>query len=281
MHEGREVRFYAILDWIGGKDAHASPELLRALGLNFVRSVEDLPEGAGAYISGYDADVAEVAELRRRGVPIVDHACPWIRRLREQIQATPPTHQAVVMLDDGADGREPHVVYRCYRTIFPPGTIFIDAESFAAKLAAGRDGRPLRLMVYATFRPAEAERVVEHVRREYPHPDHQLGLHGETLCYWTKKQGLLAEIVRVVPERRLDEVWILCLKTGDRSTMSIVSQVAEAGARPRLITAVGDIPEELPADVRVGVLVTPMPTAGLVRVLAQTIADRFGAVRGA
>jgi hypothetical protein len=113
-YEGKKVKFYVILDWVFRKNRGANMEWIKELGGNFVQSFKDLPEGAGIYITGYDSDIHELKQAEKRGIPIIDRACPWVRQFKKQIQdINRQTEQAVIMIDKG------HMVYDCYKVASP------------------------------------------------------------------------------------------------------------------------------------------------------------------
>lgn len=251
-YQGRKVRFYAVLSWVMENGHGANPRWVEKSGYSIVRSLADLPDGAGVLVTGYDADAEELTALRRKGTPIIDKPCPWIRRLKETLERDDEKRQRVLMIDTE------HMVHRCFRSIYPRGTIVVDMDDYADRLARERDGRPLALAAYATFRPADVEAVAAYISKTYPHPDNETAKAADTLCMWTG-QGILEEITRRVEDERLDEVWIVCSSAKDRSTKSLIRQVRDAGAEPLLIDAEDAIPSTTDSGKRIGVLCAPIP----------------------
>jgi 4-hydroxy-3-methylbut-2-enyl diphosphate reductase IspH len=269
-HEGRSVRFHVILDWVMRENRGANAQWVKEIGGNVVQSARDLPEGDGVFITGYDCDIQERRDLERRGVPIVDRACPWVKEFRDQLLALDSsTHQAVVMIDEG------HMVYQCYRSIIPRDAILVQPEDYRERIDRERDpGRALRLIVYTVYRRKDAENVIAHIREFHGHPLNILDGYEKTLCVWTK-QGLFEEMAAVIPAERLTEVWIICSSDADRSTRSIINEVADRGALPRVIREESEIPDSPPDDARIGVLMAPIPMPKKALAIKETIRKRF------
>jgi 4-hydroxy-3-methylbut-2-enyl diphosphate reductase IspH len=268
--EGRQVKFYVILDWVMRTDRGANLEWVKEFGGNVVPSVEDLPLEAGVFITGYDCDLEERRELEARGIPIIDRACPWVKEFRDQLLSLDQTtHQAVVMIDQG------HMVRECYRSIIPTDAILVGHNDFVERIRTAKDPRrALKLIVYTVFRPQDAERASDFIRKEYPHPANDLDGYKRSLCVWTK-QGLLEEMREAIPRERLKSVWIICSSDVDRSTRSLINQATDCGAEPLILRSAADIPVQVADGDRIGVLMAPIPMPRAALALKEEIRRRF------
>jgi 4-hydroxy-3-methylbut-2-enyl diphosphate reductase IspH len=268
-YNGTKIKFYLILKWIMSNTRGANLKALDEMGLNYVETIEHLPKGAGIYITGYDADVQELEQVRKAGVPIIERPCPWVRQLRTQIMETnSDSHQCIIMID------KDHMVYDCYKSIFPMDTIIVEIDNYKEEIKIHKNEKPVHFLVYATFRKKDAERVIDYINRNFNHPDNILDGYHRTLCNWTR-QGLLEEINCEIASRNLQEIWVICSSEGDRSTISILEEVRESGAKPIIIKDSNDIPEKIDDDLRFGVLFAPIPLSTKVKKIKSTIKERF------
>lgn len=267
--QGKPVKFYLILNWISSRKRGANPTFLDEQGVNYVKTIYDLPEGAGIYTTGYDADLVELEIVKKKGIPVIESPCPWIKKIKQQLlEVDTATHQCVFMIDHG------HIVYDCYQSIFPDGTIVINPETFKDEIDRKRNGKPLYLIVYAVFRKKDAERVVNFIDQNYNHPDNILNGYQQTLCRWTR-QGLLEELEETITGRGLDEVWIICNSEVDRSTKSIIQEVKENGSMPVIIKTESDIPEDSVCDKKIGVVIAPIPLTNKAKNIINIIKNRY------
>src|SRR5262245_31674171 len=91
-YEGKK-RFYRVSGWTsrsadGAPDSlarGASPAWLDEIGVATVPTIDDLPPGAGVYVSAYDGNVGDLAALEARNVSMIHGVCPWVERLRDEL----------------------------------------------------------------------------------------------------------------------------------------------------------------------------------------------------
>ena len=265
----KEVQFYLILDWIKRKNKGANMEWLNEIEVNYVQSVEDLPEGAGIYITGYDADLQELAKAKAKGIPILENPCPWIKKLREELfRVNTETHQLVLMIIKG------HMVYDCYQSAFPDDIIVVEPETYEEEISKLKNDKPIHFLVYAAFRQKDALQVIDYINENYPHPENNLDTYKKTICMWTK-QGVFEEIQETVKEKKLDEIWIICSSEGDTSTRSLVREVRESGTKPYLVKSEEDIPQTVDPKLNIGVLYAGIPLSNIMKTFATIIKERF------
>jgi 4-hydroxy-3-methylbut-2-enyl diphosphate reductase IspH len=266
---GNKVKFYLILKWIKNNKRGTNMNALKEIGVNYVESIEQLPEEAGIYVTGYDADIEELEKAKKSGIPIIERPCPWVRQLRDQIMdVNADTHQCIIMIDTD------HMVYDCYKSAMPEDTIVVDPNNYKTKISEKKNKKPINLLVYATFRKQDAERVIDYIKSNYDHQDNILHSYQKTLCCWTK-QGLLEEVEIEVRNQNLEQIWVICSSEHDRSTISILSQIKEAGAKPVIIKEINDIPDKIDGNLRIGVLFAPIPLSTNAKNIKNKIRERF------
>ena len=269
-------KFYVILDWVQKKSKKndevkrgGNPKWLDEIGINTVQSVKNLPENAGIYITGYDSDIVELASAKDKGIPIINNACPWVLRIKKQLlEINSKTHQCIFMID------KEHMVYECYKSIIPKDAIIINPSNYKEMIKKHHNGKAVYLVVYAVFRKKEAARVADYIHANYPNQDNNLYGYKETLCCWVN-QGLLEEIEHKTKELDLNEIWVICSSNGDRSTMSVLSEVKESGADSVIIKKESDIPDCI-KNKNIGVLVAPIPISSSVKNIINIIKNKYG-----
>lgn len=251
--EGKKIKFHIILKWVFGNVKGVNLEWLKETNINYVNTIDELPKGAGIYTGGYDADLLELEEAKKRGIPLFERPCPWIRQIREQLLVLDSNKfQCVFMIDAG------HMVYNCYQSVFPDDIIIVNPENYKEEIIKNKNKKPISLIVYSVFRKKDIERVTEFINNNFPHPENRFDGYRKTLCIWTK-QGLLEEIEEEVKTRELDEIWVICSSEHDRSTISILNEIKDSGAKPVIIKAYEDINNINSNGLRVGVLQAPIP----------------------
>lgn len=264
------VEHYAVLEWNGttARSIEAIREWFEADGIRYVDRLEDLPEGAGVLIMGYDIPPEKERELAAAGIPHRRINCRWVAKdLREELQRVDAAHQCVLMIERG------HVVDRNYHSLYPPGTILVDVGDYQEQLGAHKDARPAHLIPYATYRDKDVEAVERHIASTYPHPDNIF--FRDSMCSWSTTQGLFDEIREKVRGRALTEVWIVCNHPRNVSVKSLQREIVENGAIAKLISTPAEIPEDARPDARIGVVVAPVPYPRETEILAA-IRARWG-----
>ena len=268
-YNGRNVKFYLILNWIHRNNHGANIGFLEQYNMNYVPTLNDLPEGAGAYAVGYDLDLGDLEQIRKKGIPLIEDSCPRIKLLRNQLlNSDSGSHQLVFMIYDY------HLIYKCYESAFPDDIIIINPENYETQLLKNKNEKPVRLLVYGVFRPKEVESVVSLINTHYFHENNILDSYNETRCCWTK-QGLLEEIEDAVKQEKIDEVWIICSNEEDTSTRGIIKESRENGADTLIIKSQADIPERIDDNRNYGVIIAPIPISDDIKKCVSLIRERF------
>lgn len=270
-------KFYAILDWVQKKkDKSLNSEVLKGvnpkwvneIGGNVVQSFKDLPENAGIYITGYDSNLIEIEKAKKKNITIIDNACPWVRRIKDQIlDVNTNTHQCAILID------KDHVVYECYKSILPKNTIILSVENYKDEIDNNFIGKPIYLIVYSVFRKKESERIKKYILKKCPGKKHILDGYKKTLCCWTN-QGILEEIEESIKIEKLDEIWVICSSENDRSTKSILNEIIENGVEPVILKKEKDIPVKI-NNKKIGVLLAPVPVSSEIKNIINKIKIQY------
>ena len=272
-YEGKKIKFNVILYWIKTKTRGANIEWMDEIGVNYVQSISDLNDNDGVYITGYDSDIEDVKELKKRKIPIIDHKCPWIGELKNQIlSVNTATHQCIIMID------KDHMVYKCYKYIIPEDAIIIQPENYKEILSKQSIVKPVQLIVYAVNRKKDVNDVIEYIDNHFKNPNNIIDGYKKTLCCWAN-QGCIEEIEESIKNYDLDEMWVICSSEHDRSTMSILNEIKDNGAEYKLIKKEDDIPSQIDKNSRIGVLLAPIPLSKKKRDLVSIIRIRYGSLK--
>ena len=268
-YKGKKTKFYLVLNWIHRNNHGANIEFIKQLDMNYIESLNDLPEGGGVYAVGYDVDLEDLNRIKKENIPFIEDSCPRIRLLRDQLlSVNPKTHQVVFMIYDY------HLVYSCYESAFPEDIIIINPENYLSQFALKRNNKPIHLLVYGVFRPKEVQQVISHIKDAYNNADNILDSYNATRCCWTK-QGLLEEIDAAIAKEKLNEVWVVCSNEEDTSTRGIAKEILENGASVHYIKSNVDIPESVDAGKKYGVIVAPIPLSEKIMNCVDEIKSRY------
>lgn len=268
-YNGKKIKFYAILNWVSGSGRGIKPKWAVERNLNIVNTIYDLPEGAGIYTTGYDANLEELEIAYNKGIPIIERPCISMRDLRDKLlNLNPKTHQLIFMIDEG------HIIHECYKSKLPDDVIIVQEFNFEEILIKHKIKKPIYLLVYPAFRVKDALRLIKFINENYPHPDNYLNSYITTRCLWSK-QGLLEEIEEKVKTEKLDEIWIICSSEIDRSAQSVINEVKESGAKYLIIKNEKDIPKSVESGKNIGVLRTPIPLTKSVEGIILKIKEKF------
>ncbi|MBI3599181.1 MAG: hypothetical protein HY097_00865, partial [Nitrospinae bacterium] len=220
--------YYVIADWNSIDGKGIQKEYLSKMGIPYVNSVEELPEGAGVAVSAYDGDHQEIKYLREKGVPIYEQVCPWIKKLRDIFLNNIEGYQYVFLCE------EDHMIAVNYRNIFPEGTILITPDNYREKLDRLNPNQPIFFIVYAAFRVKDSQRIIQYIKDNYNHPNNIY--HTDTICQWSGgKNSIFDEVSKVYRNMNLDEVWVITSSEKNTSVKSLIREFTEVGLKYRLV----------------------------------------------
>lgn len=247
--------YYVIVNWNSLEGKGIQKEYLKKMKIPYVDSVKDLPKNAGIFISAYDGDPLEIEQLRKKGVPVYEQVCPWIRKLQNIFINPIENYQYVFMCEDD------HMVAVNYRNIFPLGTILVNRDNYVERMKKIDSNRPIYFVVYAAFRMKDAQRVIDYIKQNYNHPNNIYCT--ETICQWAGgKNTIFTEIDEVKKMGEVEEVWLINSSEKNTSVQSIMRELDELRLKYRLIKTIRDIediPNEELKNKTIGVLRAPNP----------------------
>lgn len=268
-YNGKKIKFYVILNWVFKKSIGANLKWINELKLNYVNTINELPEDAGIYVTGYDADLLELEQVKKKNIPIIEHPCPWIKKLRDQLyNVNKTTHQCIFLIDND------HLIFECYKYIFPEDIIIINTDNYKEEIKNKKSNKPIHFITYSTFRENDVKRIIDFINKFYYHPDNILNGYKKSLCQWTK-QGLLEEIREEITNKKLDEIWIICSSEHNRSTKSIINEINENNTKSIIIKNEDDMPKNISGNKRIGILEAPIPLPKNINILKDKIKKKY------
>lgn len=247
------VEYYLILDWIMSLDGTkgVGTGWLDSKGYRYVKNISELPESAGVYVTSYGGRTEDIEYLKSGNIPLIEKICPWVNLLIKEILSFASCEQGIVMID------KDHMVYNNYKSIFPEDTIIVDELNYKEEIKKFDNGKPKHFVVYNTFRPIEAERVIEYIK--HIHPDKEHVFQTKTICGWTLRAGLFEEIRTAVDKHSLDEIWVIAGGKKNRSLLSIINETRETSIDYSVISDLADIKMPYERSKNIGVLKAPVP----------------------
>lgn len=249
--EGKIIDYYLNLEWVGSGGMGVNKDFLNLMKIRYVNNIDELPEGAGLFISSYDGDLLKIKELEKKNIPILyEGICPWATAFKRQLLKVTDSHQCIILID------ESHLLYRNYISIIPQNTIIVNEKNYKEKLKEAIIRKPIYFITYATFRKKEALKIIEYININYPNPDNYFYI--RTLCSWSTQQGLFEEIQDKLNKKELDEMWILCNDDKNRSVKSIINEIEEYTIKTIIISDIADIPKDT-ENKNIGIIIAPIP----------------------
>lgn len=252
IRDNNGIDYYINLEWSGSKDAGISSDYLDQNNLRYIHTLNDLPEGAGIYISTYDGDLIKIEELKKNNIPFVYKGiCPWAVAYKKQLLKVPDYYQCVLLID------ETHLLLKNYLSIIPDKSIIVSDKNYEKNIKEQYLNKPLYFIPYATFRKKDFERIVDYITINFP--DQNNIFINKTLCGWVTHQGLFEEIHDKLEAGQLDEIWIICSDDKNRSARSLINEIREYRINTIPISAIDDIPQKIDKNKKIGILVAPVP----------------------
>ena len=234
-----EKKLFVITDWISRDAGKVGVDLkwLKGLGVPAVRSLRELPQGHDFEVinTGYDSIVHEEEVLRKRGIPIVDLPCPFIRKVRRLFEAADPAFQYVLLCETN------HIIVRNFASIFPKDLILVQMKNYRERIASEQNGKPLRLIPYVTFLPKHVETVFSHIERSFPDRKNDKIV---TRCMWVRGNASpILEIEQLGSEQLADARTALLITTPGSVNKSLVSLTETLEARQLAVVNISSLAE--------------------------------------
>ena len=160
---------------------------LKARGLRFVESLDDVPDGATVLFSAHGVAPAVREEARLRGLAAVDATCPFVARAHRAARAFAARGVPVVVV-----GHADHVEVRGLVGEAPACRVVASAEEVAA--LPFPSSSPLGVLCQTTLSFGTVHAVLEALRARYPHLE---TTPAADICTATRdRQRAVAEFVR-------------------------------------------------------------------------------------
>jgi 4-hydroxy-3-methylbut-2-enyl diphosphate reductase len=232
----------------------------RALGVEFVDDIEDVPEGAPLMLSAHGSAPEVVAAARAQGGFVVNAVCPLVTKVHHEVKVRAGKGYTVVYV-----GHEGHDEAVGTMAVAPKHIALVESED---DLAAMPDpGTPVALLAQTTLSHHDWKGVLDAARERWP----ELWMPGRSdLCFaTTNRQSALQEIAP-----RCDAV--IVLGSANSSNTVALEKVARAAGAP-LVLRINGV-DELPTDLHgtVGVTAGASAPEELVQAVIDRLAPRDG-----
>ena len=134
---------------------------LKARGLRFVESLDEVPDGATVLFSAHGVAPAVRAEAQRRGLAVVDATCPFVERAHRAVRDLAARGVPVVVV-----GRPEHAEVRGVMGACDGARVVSTPEEVAA--LPFPDG-PVGVVCQTTLSSGTVHAVLDALRARYPH----------------------------------------------------------------------------------------------------------------
>lgn len=186
---------YLIIDWVSNDNGRVGLDLgwLSSIGVPTVENYRFLPEGNDYAVvnTGYDSIVDEEKRLKEKGVEIIDMPCPYVRKLRNILEAATPDYQYVLLCEPN------HIIIKNFKSIFPEDLILVQMDNFKPQIMGKENGKPLRLLPYVTFLPSHIQRIKDFIDQSFPERNNEV---FKTSCMWIKSPVSPIVEIETLPE---------------------------------------------------------------------------------
>lgn len=216
---------------------------LAARGMVFVKSVDDIPEGATGLFSAHGVSPAVRAAARARGLRMIDATCPFVTKVHNEVKRHTAQGCTVFLI-----GHRSHDEVIGVAGEAPDRVIVVETPE-EARAAAVPDPAKVAVVSQTTLSSDETERVLAVLRERFP----SLVTQTESdICYATRNRQ---QAVRLLA-RQVDHVIVLGARNSSNSNRLVEVARAE-GCPAALVTA----PEEV-ASLDLGAVTRLGLTAG-------------------
>ena len=232
----RALKLYGAPVYVRKQIVHNSHvvQALRAQGVIFVESVEDVPTGATLVFSAHGIAPAVREAARDRGLMSIDATCPLVTKVHTQARRYAAAGYRLVFI-----GHAGHEEVEGTTGEAPDRIVLV--ESAADVEALDLPPGPLAYITQTTLSVDETREIIAALRRRFPHIE---GPAKEDICYaTTNRQRAVKELA--------DEVDLL-LVIGSRNSSNskrLVEVARNAGVESHLVDDVGEIDERWLAGV--------------------------------
>lgn len=208
-----------------------------ALGVVFVDSIDDVPEGAPIMLSAHGSAPEVVAAARARGSHLVDAVCPLVTKVHHEVKTRAGKGYHIVYV-----GHEGHEEAVGTMAVAPDSITRVETVDDVRRLP--QPDKPLAMLAQTTLSHREWHDVAVEVRRRWP----EVWAPGRSdLCFaTTNRQSALLEIAPRV------DAFVVIGSANSSNTMALARLASEAGcARVLRINSEIELPDDLSGTIGV------------------------------
>lgn len=200
---------------------------LRARGVVFVESLDDVPDGVTLFFSAHGVAPAERTAAKRRGLRIVDATCPFVEKVHRGVRQYAANGYTILLV-----GHRHHDEVIGVAGEAPAHVVVIESEDEAQRVVVPDPGR-VAVVTQTTLSVEQTLRTLDILRRRFPNlatPSRR------DICYaTTNRQEAIRELAGRVP-------YILVLGSPSSSNSQRLVEVARAaGSEAQLVSTLPDL----------------------------------------
>jgi 4-hydroxy-3-methylbut-2-enyl diphosphate reductase len=202
-----------------------------ALGVVFVDSIDEVPEGSPIMLSAHGSAPEVVAAARARGSHLVDAVCPLVTKVHHEVKTRAGKGYHIVYV--GHEGHEEAV-----GTMAVAPDSITRVESVEEVLSMSEPDKPLAMLAQTTLSHREWQQVAVEVKRRWPN----VWTPGRSdLCFaTTNRQSALLEIAARV------DVFVVIGSANSSNTMALARLAEESGCgRVLRINSDSELPDDI------------------------------------
>src|SRR3954469_849041 len=230
------------------------------LGVVFVGSVDEVPDGAPLMLSAHGSAPQVVAAARATGGAVVDAVCPLVTKVHHEVKVRAGKGYTVVYV-----GHEGHDEAVGTMAVAPEAVRLVQNEADVAALPDS-DG-PVAFLAQTTLSLDEWRGILDAAKRRYP----ELWVPGRSdLCFaTTNRQSALKEIAATADA-------VVVIGSANSSNTVALEKVAKASGAARVvrINSAAELPDDLSGTV--GVTAGASAPEELVRAVLDRLAPASG-----
>jgi len=232
----------------------------RSLGVVFVDSIDEVPDGAPLMLSAHGSSPEVVAAARANGGFVIDAVCPLVTKVHHEVKVRAGKGYSILYV-----GHEGHDEAVGTMAVAPDAVHLVESEADVAALDTF-DG-PVALLAQTTLSHQDWAGVLEAAKHRFP----QVWVPGRSdLCFaTTNRQSALTEIAT-----RADT--IVVIGSANSSNTVALEKVARAVGCPQVyrVNAADELPDDLSGVV--GVTAGASAPDELVRAVVDALAPAHG-----
>jgi 4-hydroxy-3-methylbut-2-en-1-yl diphosphate reductase len=211
-------------------DRHAISELSQ-LGAVFVRSLDEIPDGATVLFPAHGVPAGVLAGAQARGLAIIDATCPLVGWAHSEAGKFAERGDDVVLI-----GRDDHAVVAGIAARAPGKTAVVSTPASAAALQVA-DPRRVSYLLQPGIPVEDSAAVAAALRSRFPALH---GPHPDGFCYAASDR---AETVRAIASA--SDVMLVLGSAGSPDARQLSGLARDCGARAHVIGATGDVLPEM------------------------------------